>query len=454
MLRLERLCRSWNRASLATRFGLAGGLVLLVFALLVGSLVAQRIQQIVVRNTATAAALYMDSFLHPLVESYVGNDTPSPAMRRALEEVLPATPMGDRILSYKIWRPGGIVIEASDPDLIGRTFPPSAELQQAWAGRIAATFEDEAEEEDRAEHALGVPLLEIYSPIRADWTGEIIAVAEVYVADPKLKADLTASRNMALGAVGGIGLALGSLLYAIVYGGSRTIEAQRRDLDRRLAELRDLSDRNQALRLRVQQAAGRAAMSAEGALRRIGADLHDGPAQYLAYASLRVDALGQAMNHPPDELTSLCDALGQAMTEIRAISRGLVLPEVADLPAQQIIRLAAQSHQARSGQPVSLKIDDDCPMPLTPALRICLFRFVQEGLNNASRHAAGSNQWVVLICSAGLRLAVRDDGPGLAEGSVPGLGLGGLRDRVEALGGRFGLDRKDGHTELWMEVTP
>ena len=64
MLRLERLCRSWNRASLATRFGLAGGLVLLVFALLVGSLVAQRIQQIVVRNTATAAALYMDSFLH------------------------------------------------------------------------------------------------------------------------------------------------------------------------------------------------------------------------------------------------------------------------------------------------------------------------------------------------------------------------------------------------------
>ena len=164
MLRLERLCRSWNRASLATRFGLAGGLVLLVFALLVGSLVAQRIQQIVVRNTATAAALYMDSFLHPLVESYVGNDTPSPAMRRALEEVLPATPMGDRILSYKIWRPGGIVIEASDPDLIGRTFPPSAELQQAWAGRIAATFEDEAEEEDRAEHALGVPLLEIYSP--------------------------------------------------------------------------------------------------------------------------------------------------------------------------------------------------------------------------------------------------------------------------------------------------
>lgn len=455
MSRLERLHRSWNTASLATRFGLAGGLVLLVFALLVGTLTAQRIQRIVVRNTATAAALYMDSFLHPLVESYVSNTAPSPAMRRALQEVLPRTPMGDRVVSYKIWRPGGLVIEASDPHLIGRTFPPSAELRQAWSGRIAATFEDEAEEEDRAEHALGVPLLEIYSPVRADWTGEIIAVAEVYVADPKLKADLTASRNLALGAVGGLGLALGSLLYAIVYGGSRTIERQRRDLDRRLAELRDLSDRNQALRLRVQQAAGRAALSAEGALRRIGADLHDGPAQYLAYASLRVDALGRAMDHPPEELTGLRDALGQAMAEIRAISRGLVLPEVADLTAPQIVRLAAQAHQARSGQPIGLDIDDGCATALTPALRICLFRFVQEGLNNASRHAPGSGVAVVLACpAAGLRLVVRDDGPGPGPGSAPGLGLGGLRDRVEALGGQFGLDRRDGLTELWMEVTP
>lgn len=454
MLGLDRVRTSWNGASLATRFGLAGGLVLLVFSLLVGGLTAQRIQRTVVRNTATAAALYMDSFLHPVVESYVSGQSPSPAMRRALQEVLPGTPMGDRVLSYKIWRPGGLVIEASDPDLIGRTFPPSDELRQAWSGRIAATFEDEAEEEDMAEHALGVPLLEIYSPVRADWTGEIIAVAEVYVADPKLKADLTASRNMALAVVGGAGLGLGSLLYAIVYGGSRTIERQRRDLDRRLADLRRLSDRNEALRLRVQQAAGRAVLSTEHGLRRIGADLHDGPAQYLAYASLRVDALGRAMDHPPGELADLREALDRAMTEIRAISRGLVLPEVAGLSAPQIVRLAAEAHGARSGQPVDLAVEGECTAPLTPALRVCLFRFTQEGLNNASRHAPGSDLAVVLSCSAAvLRLAVCDTGPGLAPDAAPGLGLSGLRDRVEALGGHFGLDRRDGRTELWMEVT-
>ena len=52
--------------------------------------------------------------------------------------------------------------------------------------------------------------------------------------------------------------------------------------------------------------------------------------------------------------------------------------------------------------------------------------------------------------AATLRLVVQDDGPGPDGG--PGLGLSGLRDRVEALGGHFGLDRKEVHTELWMEV--
>lgn len=452
MTRLDTMRRSWNDATLATRFGLAGGLVLLVFAAVAGGLVAQRIQQIVVRNTATAAAFYMDSFLHPLVESHLGGATPSPAMRRALSEVLPATPMGDRILSYKIWRPGGLVIEASDPDLIGKTFSPSQELQEAWSGRIAAIFEDEAEDEDRAEHALGLPLLEIYSPIRADWTGEIVAVAEVYVADPALKTDLVASRNMALAGIGGMGLVLGLLLYGIVLRGSQTIETQRRDLDRRLADLRRLSARNDALRQRVQDAAGRAAITAEQGLRRIGADLHDGPAQDLAYATMRLDAVGRQTGEPPQELRVLRDALTRAMTEIRAISRGLALPEIADLSAPQIVRLAAEAHQARTGQAVDVTIAGDC-VPPTPALRICLYRFVQEGLNNASRHAPGAAQSVILAGDpTGLRLAVRDDGPGFAPGASPGLGLGGLRDRVEALGGYFGLRRIDGWTELWMEA--
>jgi signal transduction histidine kinase len=69
-----------------------------------------------------------------------------------------------------------------------------------------------------------------------------------------------------------------------------------------------------------------------------------------------------------------------------------------------------------------------------------LFRFAQEGLANASRHAEGRDLEVELRCSAEeVRLAVRDRGPGLPERPADrgGLGLGGLRDRVESLGGTF-----------------
>jgi signal transduction histidine kinase len=82
--------------------------------------------------------------------------------------------------------------------------------------------------------------------------------------------------------------------------------------------------------------------------------------------------------------------------------------------------------------------------------RICLFRFVQEALNNASRHAGGAGLTVALTGdAAGLRLTVGDRGPGV-QGAA-GLGLSGLRDRVESLGGRFAIAPRDGGgTEVAM----
>ncbi|WP_072298160.1 sensor histidine kinase [Paracoccus sp. SM22M-07] len=445
--------RFWRDASLSTRFAVVGGVVLAIFMGLAGWLLADRIRQVVIRNTATAAAFYMDSFLHPLVEDYIPGTQPSPAMRRALSEVLPATGMAERIVSYKVWGKGGLVIAASNADLMGRNFPPSHELSRAWSGQIAAIFEDDAEEEDRSEHALGLPLLEIYSPIRADWTGEIIAVAELYIADPALKADLAAARAAAWAGVGGGGLALGLILYVIVRQGSRTIDRQRRDLDRQLKDLRRLSHRNGQLRARIQEAAGRAAATTEGGLRRIGADLHDGPAQDLAYARLRLDALDGGSTPQPGELAAIQQALDRAMSEIRQISHGLALPELAHLSAAAIPRLAVEAHQARCPTPVALHMEAEGDPPLSPGLRICLFRFVQEGLNNAARHAGGADLTVRLQGDADrLRVTVSDAGPGPAPDHAPGLGLRGLRDRVESLGGRFGMERRDGRTELWMEV--
>jgi signal transduction histidine kinase len=73
------------------------------------------------------------------------------------------------------------------------------------------------------------------------------------------------------------------------------------------------------------------------------------------------------------------------------------------------------------------------------AIKICVYRFIQEGLNNAFRHAGGIGQSVRCRCDSGsLLVSVRDrgaGGPHSAEEREVGLGLTGLRERVESLGG-------------------
>lgn len=440
--------------SLATQFGLAGGVVLVVAAIVVGAIVTRRIEDSVVRNSANATALYMESFLAPLSQQLAKSDHLSDTARRALEEVFTNTPLGERVVSYKIWKKGGRVVEASDPTLIDRVFEVSQPLKDAWQGQVSAEFEGLDGEESEKESALGVPLLEIYSPIREAWTGEVIAVAEFYEAAPQLREDLIAARRLAWATVAGVMLLIGGALYLIVLRGSRTIETQRADLDTQFRDLRALSARNLELRMRVQEAAARSAASTEAALRRIGADLHDGPAQYLAFAALRLDDLREKLDQEDAsaELDGVNDALKQAMNEVRFISQGLSLPNIADIALCDVIGKAVDAHAGRTGQDVEVTCDCD-GFHASAAIRICAYRFVQEGLNNATRHGGGRG---LVIKAKGdaqrLEISVCDDGPGFGpDGVRMGLGLSGLRDRVESLSGTFqAANRTNGGSRITM----
>ncbi|MSU91375.1 two-component sensor histidine kinase [Rhodobacteraceae bacterium 2CG4] len=456
MVPTVRLAEPWRGMPLAARFALAGGVVLTLAALAVGAVVTDRIERSVVRNTARTTAEYMDAFISPISQQLAVHETLSPGARRALDEVFTGTPLADRIVSYKIWRPDGQVIQASDPDLIGRRFAPSAGLQRAATGEVVGEFE-QLDGEAEAEAALGLPLLEIYSPIREVWSGEVIAVAEFYEVNERLKADLATARLMTWLTVAAVGAGLGGVLYLIVLGGSRTIEAQRRDLDVRLRELRTLSARNLQLARRVRHAAGRAAAGTEQSLRRIGADLHDGPAQYLAFAALRLDDLREALPDAAarDELDGVKDAIDRAMAEVREISRGLILPDIAGLPPGRIAAMAVEAHRSRTGETVRTRCDCAEAPEIGQAARICLYRFVQEGLNNASRHAGGGST-VTLSCGDGvLSLTVADTGPGFGSEPRYGMGLTGLRDRVESLGGQFAVATlPDGGGAIRMTLEP
>ncbi len=328
---------------------------------------------------------------------------------------------------------------------------PTANLLAALNGRVTADFDDLDDEEDAHERSLGMPLLEIYSPIREAWTGRVIAVAEFYEIATELEANLFRARLDSWLVVAAVTLSMFGLLFGIVQRGSRTIEAQRAAQTRRVDELARLAEQNDALRVRVQRASSRAAEYNERYLRRISAELHDGPAQLLALASLRLDGAARAIGgDAPADLQAVKSVLDDAMRDIRDISRGLSLPALENMTLPAILRSAVEAHRKRTDTDVHLAMGTDEPA-LSQTFKICAYRFVQEGLNNAFRHAGGTNPRVESRIDGGiLHLSVSDSGPGFTPGDAPepsdegGLGLAGLRERIESLGARLDISAAPG----------
>jgi signal transduction histidine kinase len=144
---------------------------------------------------------------------------------------------------------------------------------------------------------------------------------------------------------------------------------------------------------------------------------------------LRLEALADA----DTELGAVKGAVQDALAEIRAISTGLRLPELGDLPLEHVIGRAVRDHGRRSGTPVDLLVSDlpdQVPLPV----KIAAFRALQEALSNATRHGKGA-QVTVKACvrREQLCLTVTDRGPGFVASAAAdkgGLGLASMRERA------------------------
>jgi signal transduction histidine kinase len=272
--------------------------------------------------------------------------------------------------------------------------------------------------------------------VRRDLDGQIIAINEFYLLPDQLETEIRDARLRAWLMVGGLGAVLYLLTSGIVKRGSDTIQRQRARLEQQVVELA-------LLHQRVLHAASRTTALNEQTLRRISADLHDGPAQVLALAMLRLDAL-RTPSGDHEEFGLVHDALREALTDLRTISSGLRLPELEQVTVPDILARAIGDHERRSGTPVKRQIEH-LPESAPLAVKIALMRTLQEALSNATRHAAGTDVSVRAWSEAGeLCLEVADRGPGFDTATVAPtesghLGLAGMRERAEVLGGHFAV---------------
>ncbi len=138
----------------------------------------------------------------------------------------------------------------------------------------------------------------------------------------------------------------------------------------------------------------------------------------------------------------MATAVESALKDLRAISANIDLPDIAKLGLGDIAARVVRDFQIKTGDGVEL----DISMQVVSAsfrVKIALYRLLQESLANTFRHARHAPCRVKLrSTSLALSIEISDQGPGFDPVAVlqkKRLGLAGMRQRIEMLGGSFDL---------------
>lgn len=451
---------NFRELPLDQRFMLISFVVLISVILLVGTIVANQIQMGIIERTGALTSFYLDSLLTHHLKGITNNNLLDQETRDEIAHIFAGSTFSEQVVSFKLWSPAGIILYSPASEMIGESYV-NENLQQALrSGKAFTSISRLDDDENRFESQRWDRLIETYAPLRDEESGEIIAVVEFYQTTLALEQEVFKAQLSSWLVVILAGVIIFAALNSMILRASSTITEQQEALEENIGQLQNLLRENETLSDRVRRAAGRTTMLNERLLRRIASDLHDGPAQDIAYALLRIDDLieSDAGDDEGEKLTSgelVRNALSTALGEIRNVSSGLRIPELEGLSMEEIIRLAIREYQRKSGMTVTFEatnLPGTCPEPV----RITLYRIVQESLTNSYQHARGAAQSVTAqMTERQLFLAISDDGGGFeqTEAGVEGhLGIAGMRERAEILGGTFGIDTDETGTTIHVQL--
>jgi hypothetical protein len=157
---------AFTRLSLARQFLVASFPILIIGMLVIGFWVGETIERGVANRVGGVTGLYVDSFVAPHLQQLLHAETLDEAHRAALDALLTETPLGQRIVAFKIWGRDGRVLYSKDADIIGRTFPSVKGF--GARGKRALEISNLSELENRFERLKWTRLIETYSPVHAD----------------------------------------------------------------------------------------------------------------------------------------------------------------------------------------------------------------------------------------------------------------------------------------------
>jgi signal transduction histidine kinase len=197
--------------------------------------------------------------------------------------------------------------------------------------------------------------------------------------------------------------------------------------------------------------------------RRMARELHDTTAQSMSMVILDLETVrGESHLLSGKARTALSQSIllaRQSVKEIRTFSYLLHPPMLEELGLLAALRIFIDGFSRRSG----IQVYKELPsvLPRMPAeWELALFHAVQEGLTNVQRHSHTPTAEVCLTIQYGLAiLQIKNEGatvPARASGGLPaateGVGISGMRERVQACGGHVRLYSEENRTILDVDL--
>ena len=196
---------------------------------------------------------------------------------------------------------------------------------------------------------------------------------------------------------------------------------------------------------------------------RIAREIHDGVAQSLAFAAIKLDLVARKLRTDPEKSEDdVKEASALLREQIREVRRSIFALRPVDLERYGLLE-TVRRYVADFGEQNSVRtsLDVTGDIHLSPGDEAVVFRILQESLNNVAKHARAREVTVSLHGGERVKLRVQDDGVGFDPEAVTGrvssaggLGLVQMQERLEARGGSYRILSAPGHGTVVEAALP
>jgi signal transduction histidine kinase len=190
---------------------------------------------------------------------------------------------------------------------------------------------------------------------------------------------------------------------------------------------------------------------------RIARELHDTVGQALSSLMVGITVLGRSEgNGSAEKREELQGLAAETLAQVRQLGRELRPSALDDLGLSAALSRYAEDFEVLYPE-ISVDVHVDLPDRLASTTETTLYRIVQEGMTNAGRHSGARTLSVLVTRRNGqVQTIIEDDGGGFdpvaTRSAGQGVGIHGMHERAELLGGELGIESGTDGTTVFVEV--